>query len=323
MKILWPLLACFVVLLTGCERNNLSTPARMVAPPPPGFPSEVKDGRGKNIRMARPPKRIVVAGTPLYSEVLMDLGADYLIVGIASSPGNPLRLKKLEKIGKVWPLNIEKVVALQPDLILGTMGIFRTKLEQLGKAPVFTGGTKTGQIRSTKDIASLVERIDKLVHGKTERYKQWWSALQKRRQHLLKPLQTLRKKPRISAAIVYLSSPQASTMYLTGKGSPAHELLLEAHGRNVFTNARTAASSIEALVKADPDVIITAPSYIKRFQKHKVLKQLRAVQKGRILGISPSMYTSTRFLKALRAIIKGLHPSLKLPSSRIIHPDAK
>lgn len=58
------------------------------------FPVEVVDDRGKTILIAQEPGRIVVAGIPLYAEVLLDLGLLGRMVGVADSPIFPRSLRK-------------------------------------------------------------------------------------------------------------------------------------------------------------------------------------------------------------------------------------
>jgi iron complex transport system substrate-binding protein len=66
----WKVVAVFALVLVGLVWPSLAD-----------YPVTVTDDRGKTITIPKRPERIVVAGTPLYTEILIDLGALDRIVG--------------------------------------------------------------------------------------------------------------------------------------------------------------------------------------------------------------------------------------------------
>lgn len=268
------------------------------------FPAKVRDGRHKWIKVKQPPRRIIVAGTPLYSQILLSLGAAKKIVGVTSSPGTPASLKHLETIGKPWPLNVERVLSLQPDLVLGAVGPYRTRLEAAGDVPVLSAGNAKGELHSLSEIDTLVRQIDRLVHGNTVRSQM---LLHKERQAQQKLLQRLPTQ-KVPAVIVYLPRPQGSKLYVSEANTPAGELLSLAGGKNVLARAKGASVGLEALIEADPDVIITAPRYVPHFLKHRALQGMQAIRRKRVFGVPPAEYTSSQYRKALKALLHALHP---------------
>ncbi|MDW8141136.1 MAG: ABC transporter substrate-binding protein, partial [Candidatus Bipolaricaulota bacterium] len=65
MKRRWFLWGLLVSLVAGL----------LVWPSLAEYPVKVRDDRGREITISKRPERIVVAGTPLYTEILIDLGA--------------------------------------------------------------------------------------------------------------------------------------------------------------------------------------------------------------------------------------------------------
>jgi len=81
----------------------------------------VTDGRGKPIRLPRPPRRIVSL-VPSTTETLFALGLGDAVVGITRFCVHPAeRLGGLTKVGGTKDLVLERLVALQPDLVIGNV----------------------------------------------------------------------------------------------------------------------------------------------------------------------------------------------------------
>ncbi len=308
---IWVLLVCSIVGVAGCKTktSRKAQSSRQVKAVEQGrqerngYPVRVLDDRGKAIVMSQKPQRIVVAGTALYAEVLIDLGAKKRIVGITKSPNTPPILRDVPSIGRPWPLNLEKVLAVRPDLILGTFGVYRSKLEQISKIPIYTGGKKNAAITSLADIYSIIRKLDKLLYGNQRRA----MALLKKIKSEIKKIQARRpSRKRVRVAILYMPEAKSSRIYIVGKRSPAHELLQMAGGQNVFAQQKAFAVNIELLVKQNPDVIITDPKHINAVKTHPALQRLKAIINQRVYGIKASHYTSSRVTRVYRKLIKTL-----------------
>ncbi len=83
------------------------------------YPVTVIDDRGLEIRIEQQPNRIVVAGIPLYTEIVIDLGALDRLIAVASSPDNPPEVANLPTVGPSFSPNVEVILSLEPDLVLG------------------------------------------------------------------------------------------------------------------------------------------------------------------------------------------------------------
>ena len=78
----------------------------------------LEDQLGRTIHLKDKPKRIVSL-VPSQTELLYDLGLEELIVGITKFCVHPIHLKKTKKIvGGTKKVNYDKIVALNPDIIL-------------------------------------------------------------------------------------------------------------------------------------------------------------------------------------------------------------
>jgi iron complex transport system substrate-binding protein len=72
----------------------------------------------RTVQLQKSPKRIVSL-VPSQTELLVDLGVETLIVGVTKFCVHPKHLKRSKKVvGGTKQINVEKIKALQPDLIL-------------------------------------------------------------------------------------------------------------------------------------------------------------------------------------------------------------
>jgi iron complex transport system substrate-binding protein len=143
-----------VAALTGCSRSapeGSSSSARTAAssgtaattaPPPTAsaaaYPVTLTDDDGVKVTIPRAPQRIVTFA-PANTEILFALGIGDRVVGVSGSYDDyPPQAKSLPEVGGAGNFgvdpNIEKVVALHPDLMLTTSGgeQWKARLRQVG-----------------------------------------------------------------------------------------------------------------------------------------------------------------------------------------------
>lgn len=123
-------------------------------------PVQVTDDRGRDITLAEPARRIVSLA-PHITELLYAAGAGDYVVGAVSYSDYPEAAKALPRVGGYHKVDIEAVVALRPDLVIGwgegNRSSERARLEALG-TPVFLN-----EPHSLEDIARSLERIGQLA----------------------------------------------------------------------------------------------------------------------------------------------------------------
>ncbi len=98
------------------------------------FPMEITDQAGRVVKIAKIPQKIVSLA-PSNTEIVYALGLEDRLVGVTEYDDYPEAAKSKPKIGGFSTVDIERVVAIQPDLILAA-NIHRDKviseLERLG-----------------------------------------------------------------------------------------------------------------------------------------------------------------------------------------------
>lgn len=109
------------------------------------------DALGRRVEFEHPPRR-VVSLAPSITETLFALGLGGRVVGVTSHCNYPpevpelVREGEIEIVGGFWTPDLEKILALEPDLVIGSAGTpphlrLRESLEHAGVRVVYVHGT--------------------------------------------------------------------------------------------------------------------------------------------------------------------------------------
>ncbi len=264
------------------------------------FPVKVVNDQGVTITITSRPERIVVAGIPLYTQILVDIGALDRIVGVASSPDNPPEVKSLPQVGPSFSPSVEEILALKPDLVLGAYGGVRNKLKEMG-----TIALTTGMITSVPDIFATIRTVGTAVGN----LKQANALIGKIAEQIIKVESKVLGRDSVRAAFLYMNTPDTPP-YAAGSGAIENDLIFRAGGKNVFADVSGFPRvSLEEVIARDPQVIFTDPSQVKNIIGSKLLQGVAAVKDGRVYGIKASATTSTRVAETLQKMAQILHPA--------------
>lgn len=124
----------------------------------PGHAAAIRlvDDAGRTLVLERPPARIVSL-TPHLTELLFAVGAGAQVVGVDSASDHPPPARTIARIGDFSRINLERVLALKPDLVVAWVGGNRAvdvhALENLGLRVLHT---RTGRL---DDVARLLRLI--------------------------------------------------------------------------------------------------------------------------------------------------------------------
>ncbi len=265
------------------------------------YPVTVIDDRGIEVTINSQPNRIVVAGIPLYTQIMIDLGAIDRLIAVAKSPDNPLEVADFPMVGPSFSPNVEVILSLEPDLVLGPgdWGGERGKLESAG-ITVLT----TPLISGIPDIFSTIRTVGMALGLK----EQAEILLGQIAEEIIAIEASTLPEEQVRAAFLYASVPDTPP-YAAGSGAIENELILRAGGKNVFCDVQGFPQvSLEEIVSRNPEVIFTAPSQIANITSNTLLKTVSAVKNGRVYGINAAWLTSTKVAEALKQMGEFLHP---------------
>ena len=254
------------------------------------------------------PRRIVSLA-PNITEILYALNLGGRIVGVTRFSDYPEEAKQKSKVGTYVNFNIEKIVSLQPDLIIATYGgnpkAAILRLEKLG-FPVYVTKAKTvkdvlnviediGTVTDTRErAATIVNRLKKRIRGVTDR---------------------IRNAPR---PLVFLQI-NAKPLMTVGAGSFHNQIIDLAGGRNLAegSSARYPRYSIEDVLQRGPDyILISTMDRSDLFEQQKAdwmrWQNIPAVRNNRICFIDSDLIdrASPRIVDGLEEMAKLIHPEL-------------
>jgi len=284
-----------VVLLA----SGIAFPAMAADRPFPEF----KDDRGVAVRLAAPPRR-VVSLAPSLTEIVFLLGRERSLSGVTRFCNVPPEASALPKVGGVSDPDVERIVALSPDLVLCTTdGNPREKvrvLEEMG-IPCFAVAPQ-----NLDAVFTTIERVGALL-GAAERGRAEAEALRRRARQA-----RLAARGEEGAAPGVLFVVSTVPVIAAGEGTFMDELVRLAGGRNVAARiaGRYPRFSVEELVAARPDVIFVAGmAGVERFPREVTRwQEVPAFRDGAVVTLDGDLVTrpGPRLVTALERISAAL-----------------
>jgi iron complex transport system substrate-binding protein len=274
------------------------------------FARDFKDATGASVSVPDHPSRIVTLAPSVGELAAEFLGADLeRIVGVSDATDYPPALKNSEAIGPYHRFNLEKILALKPDLVLATLeGNSKDQvlhLRELGlQVFVFSTGSFSDVEASMRQMAELLgepKKGDVVV----ERFE--------------KSLQQIRARGREHAKTPKRVLIQLDEQPLVVAGGPSFlsEALKTVGAENIYAGSKAGypRPSIEDVLKRNPDfvLVIAFGPELRRFNimaarwsQHPDLlatqkKQLKVVYADALLR--PSM----RLLEGLAVLERTLY----------------
>ena len=215
----------------------------------------------------------VVSLAPSLSEIVVELGASDLLVGVLDGGERPDVLRNVPSVGRYGQLDPERLLSLQPDLLLlwpGSVGpAQREQLKRLN-IPIYVA-----EPHSLEQLSSQVEVIARQL-GRADEGRQLAARLRQR-------LAELRQRYQRSQPLRVFYQVWNQPLYTVGGGQIISDALSVCGARNVFDDLKLPAPqvSIESVLQRDPEVILAADQ--AQLDDWKAWPQVAAVAQGRLL----------------------------------------
>jgi len=268
-----------------------------------------KDQLGRHISVPTRPRRIVSLA-PSITEIVFALGQAHRLVGVTRYSDYPPEAANLPKVGSYVRLDIERIVALNPDLCIATKdGNPKTVIDRLAslKIPVYVVNphnldTILETILEIGAILNAGNRADSLTTG-----------LHNRIQRVNSRVAQVTHRPRVFFQIGIAPIVSAGTETFI------HELIELAGGKNL-AEGRIAYPrfSREQVLALEPEIfIITSMARQVVFEKVKAewrrWPNIPAVRDERIFLVDSDLFDrpSPRLVDGLELLTRLIHPELQ------------
>ncbi|WP_061167030.1 cobalamin-binding protein [Caballeronia hypogeia] len=243
----------------------------------------VTDDTGASVTLAAPAQR-VVSLAPHVTELLFAAGGGARIVGAVSYSDYPKEAQSIPRVGDNKALDLERIVALHPDLIVvwrhGNAARQMDRLKALG-VPIYFSEPK-----HLADIAASIDKLGALLDTR--------SIAKQAADAFTRDISQLRAR--------YAQRPPVSVFYQVwddplmtlNRDNVFDEVIGLCGGVNVFASeqARVPTISTEAVLAANPEAIVTStPGATKpdralpALERWKRWTSLTAVARGNLFGI--------------------------------------
>lgn len=297
-RVLAGLVVWFVVLLvvSGCAiRRSADNGAR--------FPVTVTDDAGRKVTLGEVPKRIVSL-TPANTEILFALGLGDKVVGVTTFCDYPREAKKKAKIGDFMNPNIEKIVSLDPDLVLATSGVQQALVDALDKA-----GVKL-YVSDPRNMAGVMANLGEIgrMTGRESEAAAVTGSMQADIKEVKERVQGL-KRPSVFYEVSY------DPLYTAGRRTFIDDIITTSRGVNVAAAAGEGyvVYGLESLIKEDPDIYLVVQGSMndpKQLESRAGYDALSAVRGKRVHMVDDNLVSrpGPRITKGLRQVAEFIHP---------------
>lgn len=241
---------------------------------------KLQDDAGDTVVLQKPAQR-VVSLAPHVTELLFAAGGGERIVGAVNYSDYPPEAKKIPRVGDNRQVDIERLLALKPDLlVVWRHNASMRQMEQLRKLgiPLFYS-----ESHKLDDIPEAVLRIGQLL-GTEQHAKQSAAELKQRIDNLVA---RYRNRPAVRVFYQVWDRP----LYTLNDRHIVNDAIRICGGENVFAHLTTTAPSItpEAVLQANPEAIVSgdrSDQTVSGIEMWKRYPSMLAVKRGNLFAIS-------------------------------------
>lgn len=245
----------------------------------------VTDDAGRAVTLKAPAQRII-STSPHVTELLFAAGGGNRIVGTMSYSDYPEEAKKIPLIGDNANIDVERVVALKPDLlVVWQTGNTARQLEQLSRLgiPVFYS-----EPQQLEEVATNLERLGKLM----DLDQQGRSAAANYRARVKALADKYSARPPVRVFYQIWDKP----LYTLNSKHIASDALRICGGQNIFGHLKVIAPEVstEAVLQANPEVIIGGDQYDPKDKGLNIWKGyqgMTAVQRNNLFNMGGELLT--------------------------------
>jgi iron complex transport system substrate-binding protein len=239
----------------------------------------VTDDMGNVIRLASPAKRIISL-SPHVTELIFAAGAGEQIIATVKYSDYPEAAKAIPRIGDNRQLDIERIIAMKPDLLVVWMhGAFERQLEPLRKSGIpyyFSEPHKLEQIPETLIKLGSLFGTEKQAQLSANAFRQQLTQLSTRYQN----------KSQVRTFYQVWGKP----IFTLNDSNIVSDVIRVCGGKNIFGQLSATAPTLttEAVIQENPEMIISGDSQnqsVSGIEQWKVFNTMLAVKNHNLIAI--------------------------------------
>lgn len=290
--------------LAACSNDKTGHPAdNQMTGSVSAYPVTIVDANGSQITIGSEPETIISVA-PNMTEIVYALAAEDKLTARSEYCDYPEAVSDIESIGSITDPDIERIVELDPDLVL-TSALFddenAAKLEALGitvlslyEPDSFEGSYAL--IQKTGRVLNRTSKADEVIAQMQNEVSQVLAAAE----HLTKP------------TVYYVVGFGEYGDYTAGGDTFIGQMIELAGGENIADDVKGWSYNLENLLEADPDIIILSAGMKDSFVSAGGYSELSAVKNGRVVEMDTDTLErqGVRNAEGLRALAEIFHPEI-------------
>ena len=285
------LVAIVLVLATSNPSRDTST-------------QDLTDDLGRRVAINGTPQRIVSLA-PSNTEILFALGLADEVAGVTDYCDCPPEATSKTSVGGYINPDIEKIVTLDPDLVLVSYGTPMDVIDSMVGLGLTVFGIKTTDL---DDLLNDIEMIGKITDRETEA-DALASEMATSIQGVTSQTEGLEQRPRVFYIV------GTGPLWTAGSDTFIDELIQKSGGVNICANITGYSEvSLEYIVACNPEVIITSswPGVCEWATNSTELQATAAVQSGSVYACDDNLVQrpGPRIVEGLEWFAYFVHPEI-------------
>lgn len=292
------ILSLAILIMSGCS-------GKLSIGNDSSYPMTIKDNSGMSVVINKEPEK-VVSLSPVTTEIIAAVGGLDKLVGRTSYCDYPKEIKDIDEIGDLITVNIEKIVELEPDLVIGSAYLDQGVRDQLENAgiTVVTIYTEDSFEGTYKDI----ETIGKIL-GKVKEAEKVVAEMKAKVESIKERVSKAKTEPSVYFVVGFGAGGE-----FTATGDTfIHEMIEMAGGKNIAYDGVQWSFSLEKIVERNPELVIFSSVLDKNeLISSNGFKDLDSVKKSDVFSIEANLIerTGPRLAEGLEELVKLIHPEL-------------
>ncbi len=235
------------------------------------------DCYGNRVQLDTVPMRIISL-SPAITEMVFMLDEGDKLVGISDFCHYPEATDTMNRVGGMQNINVESLMALNPDVVLIGSIVTKQDMEKMERA-----GLKVVVIREETKLEGLCDAL--AVIGQMLNQNELADTQIQKIHNQLDSVRSHIDTTLAPKKVYYVVGFGEQGDFTAPKNSHIHEIITAAGGDNIGKDLTSWSVSREYLFESDPDIILIRKEDVDMYCKTKPYTSLRAVKEGHVYPI--------------------------------------
>lgn len=268
------------------------------------YPLTFTDGRDREVTIEQKPEK-VISLAPSITETLHYIDAWEYLIGRTAYAAYPEKVSEVESIGTLREPNIEKIVELNPDLVIASTHFKEETLNKLEKV-----GIQVVMVISQDSFEGVYQNVETL--GKIFNKSDEASNVIEEMKAKVESVQAKVKDTSPKTVYYVLGYGEYGDFTATGE-TFISEMIEMAGGKNIAKDGSGWKYSLEKIVEKDPELLICDAGNKAGIKEASGYKELTAVKNDKIYELEDKQriqVMSPRLVLGLEDLAKIIHPEV-------------